>query len=160
MINSFAQQLLFLHLNLGPSSFDGNLLEQDENDWLDKFRTWHTQGDILEPDQNRRLHPESQRISLFRDLLGYSGGRMEERDFDKDYTVLDNASLCADFFGISSSYPFNPFDPKRIRTTLLRSKLFTPNSSAPDPLNWHIHMAIGTVVGLMFLVIYHISESD
>ena len=160
MIKSFAQYLLFLCLTLDPSPIDGDLLERDENDWLDIFRTWHTQGDFLEPDQNGPLHPESQRISLFRDLLEYSGGRIEEREFDLDYCLLDNALLYADFFGVSSSYPSEHFNSNRIRTGLSKSKLFSPNDGVLDPSDWHIRMAIGTQIGLIFLVICFMSDSD
>ena len=85
---------------------------------------------------------------------------MKERDFDPDYTISDNVILFAEFFGISSSYPSEHFDRNRIRTALLQSKLFAPNGIVPDPSDWHIHMAMGTHIGLMFLVIWLMSDSD
>ena len=97
---------------------------------------------------------------MFHDLLEFSGSEIKERDFDPDYTILDNAMLFAEFFGVSSSYLSERFDRNLIRTALLKSKLFAPNGIVSDLSDWHIHMAMGTHIGLMFLVIWFIGDSD
>lgn len=51
---------------------------------------------------------EQQTISIFRSFLEFFGGQVDcrQHDFGMDYTISQNASLCASFLGIFCSRQF------------------------------------------------------
>ena len=73
---------------------------------------------------------EQQTISLFRTFLESSGGKVDcrQHDFGKDYTIGQNASLCANFLGILYSCQFERFDQEETQSALFKSKIFAKTS--------------------------------
>ncbi len=94
---------------------------------------------------------ELQTISLFRSLLEFSGGRVEcrQHNFDPDYTTSQNASFCAEPFGVTCSNQFEHFDPREMHNTLLKSNLFAgaSNTGVPNTLEWSQRMMASFPIG-------------
>ena len=94
---------------------------------------------------------EQQTISLFRSLLESSGSKVDcrQHDFGIDYTVSQNASLCASLLGVFFSQQFGRFDPEDMQGALSKSKLFAELSKPdlPDTVEWSRRMMVLVPVG-------------
>ena len=94
---------------------------------------------------------EQQTIYLFRSFLEFSSGRVDcrQHDFGIDYTINQNASICASFLGISRLRQFGRFDPEDMARALSKSKIFAEQSKPdiPNPLDWGFHMMAHVPVG-------------
>jgi hypothetical protein len=132
-----------------------DILERDQNDWLQPFRNGHTDLSELLMSADFpigiREGLEQQTISLFRSLLESSGGKVDcrQHDFGINYTTSQNASLCASFLGVFCSRQFGRFDPEEMQGTLSKSKLFAELSKpdVSDALEWSLRMMILVPVG-------------
>lgn len=149
---------MFLGLNCcdhydTSSAFD--ILERDENDWLQPFRNGCTElSELLmaaDVPTGIREGLKRQTTSLFRSLLESSGGKVDcrQHDFGINYTTNQNASLCASLLGISYSRQFGCFDPEEMRGALSKSKLFAELSKPdlPGTLEWSLRMMVLVPVG-------------
>ena len=136
-----------------PSALE--ILERDQNDWLQPFRNGHTALSSLlvaaDFPIGTRKGLEQQTISLFRSFLEFSDGKVDYRqhDFGMDYTTSQNASLCASFLGIFCSCQFGRFDPEEMHGALSKSKLFAERSKPdiPNTLDWGLYMMAYVPVG-------------
>ncbi|KAL8788260.1 MAG: hypothetical protein Q9213_001780 [Squamulea squamosa] len=150
-LKQLTQNLLFLCLNCcgcndTPSSLD--ILEWDQNKWLQPFQTGHTDLSKLSMEANVsikiRKGLEQQTMSLFRRLFEFSGGKRDPRqhEFGIDYTVSQNTALCARLLDVCFSRPFGRFDPQDMQAALSKSKLFAGVSKPdlPDTLEWSRRM--------------------
>ncbi len=136
-----------------PSALD--ILERDEDDWLQPFRNGHTDLFWLMMAADFpigiRKELEQQMISLFRSFLEFSDGKVDcrQHNFGMDYTTSQNASLCASFLGISCSSQFGRFDPEEMQGALSKSKLFAEHSKPdiPNTLDWGLYMMAYVPIG-------------
>ena len=98
-----------------------------------------------------RKELEQQMISLFRSFLEFSDGKVDcrQHNFGMDYTISQNASLCASFLGISYSRQFRRFDPEEMQGALSKSKLFAEHSKSdiPNTLDWGLYMMAYVPIG-------------
>ena len=129
------------------------ILDRDQNEWLQPFRNGHTDlSELLRAaDFPIRIRDglEQQTISLFRSLLEFSGGKVDCRQHDLgiNYTTSQNASLCASLLGVFCSRQFGHFDPEEMQGALSKSKLFA-GQDLPDVLEWSLRIMEKVPVGL------------
>ncbi|KAL9045619.1 MAG: hypothetical protein Q9214_001366 [Letrouitia sp. 1 TL-2023] len=158
ILKRFTQNLLYFSLRCCDrydtlSAHD--ILERDQNDWLQPFRNVHTDlsGLLMAADFpiGIRKGLEQQTIYLFRSFLEFSNGKVDCRQHDLgiDYTTSQNASLCASFLGFSYSRQFGRFDPEDMAGALSRSKIFAEQSKPdiPNTLDWGLHMMAYVPIG-------------
>jgi hypothetical protein len=136
----FTRLLLFITLRLvddyeTPLIFE--LLEKDEDELLQTL--WDLYSDLFTyPSKAVNFKAggplftaaesaaEFHRITLFRFLIEYAGGKVDMRQhrFDLNFTARGNANIFGSMFGISGSNPFGTFDSQKLLNALSRSPIF------------------------------------
>lgn len=108
-------------------SSDGiqKLLESSQEELPELFQLslYHSLGALSQ----RTKYDETQRISLGRGVVEVSGGRVcaHQHRFAGNYTVSENADLCASFLGITRTIGFGDISSEKIRKTLTTFVIFS-----------------------------------
>jgi hypothetical protein len=136
----FTQLLLFITLRLvddyeTPLIFE--LLEKNEDEllqplwdlypdrltYLSKVVDFKAEGPLFTAAESAA---ECHRITLFRFLIEYAGGKVDKRQhrFDLNFIARGNANIFGSMLGISGSNPFGTFDSQKLLNALSRSPIF------------------------------------
>lgn len=148
---------MLLSLNLSkyydtPSALD--LYARDPDDWLQPFQNSHIDLSELSMAADSPIREQSlQTTSIFRSLLEFSDGLVDcgQHTFNFDYTISQNAFLCARLLGVPCECQFGRFDPREMQGALSKSKLFmgVPIPTVPDTLKWSLDMMASVPVGFL-----------
>ncbi len=95
---------------------------------------------IWEANKKARINTLDNAAEATRNGWGHGKVNCGQHEIKMDYTISQNAALCASLLGVSNSLQSKPFDPEDMRGALSKSKLFTGLSkpNVADILEWSL----------------------